>query len=243
MPSTATGIAAQPIVIGVDACRGGWLFAFRNLADGAMAVAIADSFRSFLDGAGKSASVIIVDMPIGLADRPRGRACEREARRQLGARRSSVFCSPLRSMLSMTRYEEANAFGKALGAGLSKQAWHISPKIAELDSVMTPALQARIGEGHPELAFARLAGAPCTHSKRSPDGVAERRKLLMNEGIDVDALHDALRHGNPKKAFATDDLYDACALALVAEARFKGAAEALGDGARDARGLAMEIWR
>lgn len=207
-----------------------------------MAVAIADSARSFLDGPGKSASVIIIDMPIGLADRPRGRACEREVRQRLGARRSSVFSSPLRAMLSMSAYEQANAFGKSLGAGLSKQAWQISPKIAELDAVMTPALQARIGEGHPELAFARLAGAPCRHSKRTPDGVAERRELLVNAGLAVDALLGALRDGYPKSAFATDDLFDACALALIAEARLTGAAVALGDGVRDARGLAMEIW-
>jgi predicted RNase H-like nuclease len=243
MPATSKGIAPRRHVLGVDGCAAGWLVATRFLASGEISVEIADTFRSLLDHVGGAAEAIIVDMPIGLADRPRMRACETQARRRIGARRSSVFPAPLRSMLRLETYAEANAFGKTLGAGLTKQAFALTPKIREIDDLMTPALQSRVAEGHPEVAFARLAGAPCAYSKLVADGRAERRDLLRRNGVPaIDLLYKGLRERFPlKRMFAIDDLYDACALALTAEARIVSGAWRLGDGARDARGLVMEI--
>jgi predicted RNase H-like nuclease len=49
-----------------------------------------------------------------------------------------------------------------------------------------------------------------------------------------------------KKTFGSqvslDDVYDACVLAITAKARLAGEALHLTDGARDSRGLLMEIW-
>ena len=206
-----------------------------------MSVAIADSIAALLGGPLAHAEAIVVDIPIGLPELP-GRACERDARLAIGPRRSSVFAAPLRGMLSFAAYEDANAFGKARGAGLSKQAWNITPKIREMDALITPSLQERIVEGHPELAFTRLAGAPCTHSKRTTEGQAERRRLLASRAVDAGSLLEAARGRYPtKRQFADDDLIDACALALSAEARLAGSAWLVGDGARDSRGLVMEI--
>jgi predicted RNase H-like nuclease len=187
--------------------------------------------------------VIIVDIPIGLA--PTGaRACEIDARRLIGPRRSSVFASPRRSMLNFDLFDNANAWGKANGAGLSKQCWGIVPKIREADQRMSPDLQTRVGEGHPEVAFTRLRGAPCVHSKRTSEGLSERRAALIGAGLSsIDDMLSGLREIHPlKKDFALDDFYDACALALTAQARLEGAAWRLGDGARDERVLMMEIW-
>lgn len=207
-----------------------------------MSVAIADSFGALLDGPLASTLTIAVDMPIGLPELP-GRACEREVRQAIRPRHSSVFSAPLRGMLGLGAYEEANAHGKARGAGLSKQAWAITPKIREIDALMTPALQARIIEGHPEFAFTRLGGRPCACAKRRPDGQAERLKILSDHGVDAGALLRAARARHPfKRTFADDDLIDACAMALTAEAKLANKAWRKGDGARDARGLAMEIW-
>ncbi len=206
-----------------------------------MSVAIADSFRSILDGAGRKKASIVVDMPIGLADKGE-RTCEREARRRLGRRRSSVFSSPLRPMLDFADYAAANHWGKENGRGLSKQAWMITPKIREIDAAIAPGDQPRIAEGHPELAFARIGGAPCAHPKRTEDGARERRALLAERSIDAPALCAMLRRLYPSKTqFADDDVIDACVLTLTAEARLVGDAWRLGDGARDARGLLMEI--
>lgn len=209
-----------------------------------VSVVIADDFRSILDGPGRDAAAIIVDMPIGLGDTPRTRECEADARRLLGSRRSSVFSTPLRAMLAMSTFEEANDHGKRCGAGLSRQAWALTPKIRQIDDVMTAALQARVGEGHPEVAFTRIAGAPCKFSKKTPEGRRERRDILVKAGIATidEALAD-LRERRPRqREFADDDFYDACVLSLTAEARLSGTAWRLGDQARDRRGLVMEIW-
>ncbi len=237
MPATRRG----NIVAGVDGCPYGWIAAIRSVASGEMSVAIADSAGALLDGPLASSQVIVIDMPIGLPDVP-GRACEREARKAIGPRRSSVFSAPLRGMLAFAAYQDANAYGKARGAGLSKQAWNITPKIRALDAVMTPPMQARVVEGHPELAFTRLAGAPCAHPKRAPEGRRERLRRLKSAGVDAAGLLRAAREAHPSRAiFSDDDLLDACALALTAEARLKGEAWRMGDGERDARGLLMEI--
>lgn len=238
MPATTKGVS----VAGVDGCPFGWIAAIRIPATGEMNVAIADSFGSLLDGPLATTALTVVDMPIGLPDLP-GRACEREVRRVIGPRRSSVFAAPLRGMLFFSDYQEANAYGKARGAGLSKQAWNITPKIREIDALMTPAIQSRIVEGHPELAFTRLGGTPCAFAKRNADGQRERRSRLEANGIEGEPLLSRARTLHPlKRAFADDDLMDACALALTAEAILQEKAWRLGDGARDARGLVMEIF-
>jgi predicted RNase H-like nuclease len=233
----------QPYVLGVDGCRAGWLVATRFLDRSEFNLDFADSFRSILDGPGRGAAAIMVDMPIGLADAG-SRVCETEARRRLGPRRASVFSSPLRAMLAFDRYEDANAFGKARGRGLSRQAWMIAPKIKEIDGLIALADQRIIGEAHPELAFAALGGRPCAHPKRTPQGAAERRRLLETAGVrGLEALVCGLRERTlARSCFAADDALDAIALTMTAAARLEGRATALGDGARDARGLRMEIW-
>lgn len=231
---------AKRRVAGVDGCRAGWALALRDGSSAPFGIEIIDSFEAVVARAGPAA-MLIVDMPIGLAEGGR-RICEREARALLGPRRSSVFAAPRRPMLSFGTYAAANAWGKSLGpeggGGLSKQAWHLMPKIREIDSLIDPADQDRIGEGHPEVAFARLNAGPCAHPKRSPEGVRERMLILKRAGVaDPAALIE--RAGRAAKA---DDVLDALALCLTAAARLDGSAWRLGDGARDARGLVMEIW-
>ena len=177
----------------------------------------------FADVVALGCDAFAVDMPIGLLEHG-PRACDVEARRRLGPRRSSVFPTPLRPMLAATTYAEALAVG-----GLSKQAFNLLPKIREVDAVMTPDKQKQIAEVHPELCFARLRGQPCAAPKRTPEGRAER----------VAALGVAL--GRPPSGAAWDDVLDACALVETARRLADRDVERLGDGARDARGLRCEI--
>ncbi|MEQ8751433.1 MAG: DUF429 domain-containing protein [Amphiplicatus sp.] len=242
MPATHGRKPSRNSVIGVDGCRGGWVMARRSLLTGEISVSIAPDFRNVVE-AGADAAMTIVDMPIGLTDSGR-RACEQLARRLLGSpRASSVFPTPRRPMLDFSDYAAANAWGKAQGkqngGGLPKQTWAILPRIREIDALITPAHQARLGEGHPEVAFARLNGAKaCLHSKRKREGREVRMALLTRHG--VDGL-SALVAGAGRSA-KPDDVFDAIALSLTAEARLNGEALRLTDEARDARGLVMEIW-
>jgi len=180
-----------------------------------------------------------VDMPIGLpASGPRG--CDTQARALLGPARSRVFPHLRRPLLALAGdWRAASAWAKRDGKGISKQAFNILPKIAEIDGRIAPADQARVREAHPELAFARLNGGAALPSKATEAGLTARRRLLRAAGFTgLGALWRAVAGGGVK----ADDLYDACVLALTARRIARGEAVCLDSGMRDGRGLKMEIW-
>lgn len=220
---------------GVDGCRGGWIMVRKDRAGGACSVHIGARWQDL-----PAADMIAVDMPIGLPDQG-ARGCDRLAQQMLGARRSSVFLWLRRGLLAFDDYPAANAWGKRVdGKGLAKQAWFLLPKICELDEVMTPRLQARIRECHPELAFASLIGKPMPYPKRDPRGERARLKALIAAGFtDLPRWLKSL----DRKLAKPDDLLDACVLCWQAERLARGEAKRFSSKPpRDARGLRMEIW-
>lgn len=69
-----------------------------------------------------------IDIPIGLPE-VGPRRCDLEARRMIGARRSSVFPAPMRGLLGAATYDEAVSRAVALsGKGLSRQAFGSCPR-------------------------------------------------------------------------------------------------------------------
>ena len=166
-------------------------------------------------------AAVALDMPMGLLLLPGRRACDVEARRRLGPRRSSVFPAPSRAALAAGSFADA--------PGLSLQAWHLIPKVREVDDLLTPALQAIVVEAHPELAFAVLAGAPMAFPKRTPEGRAERLAALGQVAPAVPAGARA------------DDVLDALVLHRTALRWQAGEAIVLGDGTVDQRGLVLRI--
>lgn len=223
-----------PAVGGIDGCRAGWLLV-RLGPDGALSVEIAQRFKDLpLRGLVMTA----VDMPIGLPDSGR-RGCDFLARDRLPAdRKSSVFLHFRRPLLGFATYPEANAWGKADGKGLAKQAWFLLPKIADIDGWITPARQRRVCESHPELVFLQLNGGKPLPKKSTPEGLAVRRRVLRRHGLrGIGALELAL----DRRRARLDDLYDAAALALAARRIVAGEGVCL-EGGRDARGLRMAIW-
>ena len=180
-----------------------------------------------------------VDMPIGLPDTG-ARVCDAKARALLGAARSRVFPHLRRSLLGfLDDYPAANAWAKRDGKGLSKQAFFILPKIAEIDANIASKDQQRIKEAHPELAFARLNGGKPLVSKATAEGLRARERLLRAAGF---TGLDGLWRGVAGKGAKPDDLYDACVLTLTALRIARGKAVCLDSFARDSRGLKMEIW-
>jgi len=227
-------------VAGVDGCRGGWLVvtAQTSPTDGLAlgeAVVLAD-FSAVL-ALTSACAAVAVDIPIGLSADGRRRA-DFEARRRVGPRRSSVFPAPARTILDGADYETANARSKALhGRGVQRQTFNILPKIREADLSMTPILQARIVESHPEVCFWALRGeVHLQHAKRRREGEAERLTLL-------ESVYDgSIRGLRPPRGAARDDLYDACVLAWTAARLAAGTAVHLpAEAERDERGLRMEI--
>ncbi len=130
------------------------------------------------------------------------------------------------------------------GAGMSMQTYNIVPRMREVDAAITTALQTRVMEAHPELAFAALAGHPMRHNKKTPNGRRERMVCLRRAfgGALRDPLRVRLELG--LAAVALDDVLDAYVLAWTANRIRNGHGQRLpaGDPPIDARGLRMEVW-
>jgi len=226
----------HPLVAGVDGCRGGWVVVTVPVARGAATVWAVTSVGPVLDALryGRLAAMAI-DIPIGLPDTG-ARRCDVEARRLLGRRASSVFPAPARALLDAASYAEALARSRALcGASISRQLFHLLPKVAEVDALVTPADQRQLVEVHPEVSFTVAAGRPMEAPKRTAAGRDERVRVLSPAFPDV-AGHLAAR----PRGVASDDLLDAFAAAWTARRWLDGTSRRLG-GDLDARGLRMEI--
>ncbi len=232
----------MPRVAGVDGCRAGWMVVLLKPKTQRYTLKLFARFAEVLAFCPPT-TLMALDIPIGLLAQPRagGRVCDREARRLLGLRASSVFTPPSRSLLKATRY------GQVRPHGVSRQAFGILPKIRAVDSLMTPKLQGRVFEAHPELAFLSLAGSPMVQSKKTPAGREERLwalgRILEPPFCSIrQVFADALQLFN-RPGVAPDDLLDAWALAWTARRIAKGEAQRLPpDPPLDSKGLRMEVW-
>jgi predicted RNase H-like nuclease len=221
-------------VLGVDACRAGWVAV--ELRDGAFAAAYLGSELGPLIVDGEWAAVG-VDMPLGLtADG--WREADRAAARRLGARRSSVFRVPPRPVWAEADYPAANRRCRELtGGGLSVQAWGLRPKVLEADALWAAGWA--LHEVHPEASFAAMNTQPLRYAKTTWAGQSLRRRLLADAGIVIpDEPGDAGRAG-------PDDVLDAAAVAWTAQRIAAGKATRVPDPA-DAqpcdRGRDIAIW-
>ncbi|MEP2706624.1 MAG: DUF429 domain-containing protein [Roseibium sp.] len=236
-------------VAGVDGCKAGWAAVIRKLNDpDDIRVEIFSNFADLLSYQ-PQLQFIAVDMPIGLPDfiGPNGRGAEKAARRHLGMRQSSVFAVPSRAAVHEDDYRascDTSLKTSQPPRMVSKQCFYLFPKIREIDAVMTPALEAQIYEVHPELALWRLNGEQemslpkKVKSRANPEGLDQRRDLLVSHGLDRTFLDQ-----KPPKGCGRDDLLDAAANSLIAERIHLGQAEPFpSDFRRDNKGLRMAIW-
>lgn len=212
-------------VVGVDACPGGWIVV--HLAeDGAATARVLKQFAQVLD---LDAAAIAVDIPVGLIDEY-PRAADGPARAFVGARRDSVFSTPVRAALEAKSHADATELSKKLtGKGLSLQSFGMRHRILEVDAWASR--DERIIEVHPEVSFCELSGKPLQYSKHTPEGLAERRALLDREGIEIPP--------RPPRA-KEDDLLDALAAAWSASRYAQGIALPLPENHRERIGA---IWR
>ena len=206
-------------VVGVDAYKSGWV----AMALGKAAVEgcrlyghISEIIRNH-----PAAGIIAVDIPIGLPEKG-PRQADVEARRFVGARRSSVFPTPPRSVLEAATYNEALALAQAHGGpGISRQSFALAPKILEVDDVAST--DDRIVEVHPEVSFRAMADRTIDFPKKSWNGLLLRRRLLEANGI---RLPEDLSEGGLAPA---DDVLDAAAAAWTANRVAQGQAKTLPD--------------
>ncbi len=232
-------------VAGVDGCRAGWMVVMaKDSGEGtaSLRIQLCSGFDQVL-ALSPAPDVIALDIPIGLLDqrRPGGRICDQEARRLLGRRASSVFTPPTRALL------QAYKFSDVRGKGLSIQSFGILPKIREVDRFMTPELQKRVYEAHPELAFRAFAGHPMRFNKKTSLGRKERlRALQMAPMIRSSDIANYVRRSAisfSRNQVAPDDLLDAAALVNTGLRITEHCAVRIPTHpALDPTGLRMEIW-
>jgi predicted RNase H-like nuclease len=194
-------------VIGLDACRGRWL-----------AIVLEDG-RVVDSGYGTAATLIAkwpnalaigVDVPIGLTEVP-DRDADREARRVVGERRSSVFPTFPQAVLESPTYEEAKAL--CVTRGWSKpsiQSFGMRHRILEVAPLANT--DERIIEVHPEVSFRELIGRSLS-PKRTAAGASKRRAALASVGIEM-----------PDLPYPLDDVLDAAVTAWSAHRYARGKA-------------------
>ncbi|MEO1207324.1 MAG: DUF429 domain-containing protein [Pseudomonadota bacterium] len=249
----------RDVVVGVDGCPAGWLAVYVPVSingcevDARFADAELRLLPTFQDvlSAFARMSCVAVDIPIGLPDAvgPGGRGCDVAARKVLGARQSAIFSMPSRDAVMCDDYRAACQVALETSAPprkISKQAFHLFPKIREVDALMSANRQDCVVECHPEVAFWNLNGQVALEtpkkvkSRPNPDGIAFRRMLLKSVGYTDDFLAGP---GCAKSKAGEDDLLDACVNAWSASRIAAGHGIRFPDAPMtDRKGLRMEIW-
>ncbi|MBO0871315.1 MAG: DUF429 domain-containing protein [Micromonosporaceae bacterium] len=228
------------LVLGVDACRAGWVAVRLEAATpGDPAVptfagaALAPTLTALPDWS--SATTTAVDIPLGLLDTG-WRAADTRAAAAVGPRRGSVFRVPPRQVWDEPEYAAANLCCRRLtGAGLARQTFGLRAKLLEANALRDAGQQ--LYEVHPELSFRTMAGAPLRYAKTSWSGVAMRRALLAGQGI---VLPD---EPGPAGRAAPDDVLDAAAVAWSAYRIATGRAGCLPEVPQvDRHGRPVAIW-
>jgi predicted RNase H-like nuclease len=219
-------------IAGVDGCPKGWIAVVKDgasLETGFCRADVDDDLVALM----RECAVVAIDIPIGLPhDGPR--LADHHARKFLGGTRaSSVFSTPLRRLLGVADYAEANRLSRLFQKrGISKQSHAILPKIEQIDRILQRhhELRGRVYEVHPECTFSAWAEQPLP-PKKTKEGADARRKLAASHFGAVPVTRGV--HEN--------DLLDALAALWTAERIYNGTHRELGDAHVDVTGLPMRI--
>lgn len=211
-------------VLGVDACKAGWVGAILEPGAPRPRIAVASSIADLVETVRQSLDlkVVAVDIPIGLPD-DTTRQADALARKALKGKASSVFTTLTRAAYAEATREAADPVNRALtGQGVGAQAFALRAKILEVDTWVRSRPTVTVLEAHPELSFAVMAGAPVVAGKKTEEGRAARLAALSAAGLASPSVLDG-------SGYAADDVLDACAAAWTAARRTTGDARPLPD--------------
>ncbi len=217
--------------VGVDGCPAGW-FSVGFDTIGGYELKVFPAFSELVDYY-QDAKLVLVDIPIGLPEGPDGRECDSKARKVLGDRRSSVFSAPTRQTVRQAaespgdydfakKAEQCATKTKSRpeGKGISKQAFAIAPKIAQVDRLLrdrdanaTP----RVREVHPEVCFWALNGQKAMEfNKKEPEGEKQRIHILERFEPRTHAMYREAYRRFVGGGVGKDDILDALVAAVTA---------------------------
>lgn len=230
-------------VSGIDGCKSGW-FAVSIYPDDRFEFDVYATLSDAWDNL-NSASLILIDVPIGLKeDGADERLCDKFARNILGQpRSSSVFRVPCRPAVFEEEYEQSSQKNYEMtSTRISPYTWGIVPKIREVDEFLNNNIMARkvIRESHPELCFWSFNGDSMLYKKKESGGigVAERKSILN----DVYPLsNEIFLKARRFSKVQDDDILDAISLAVNADKNKKNLISIPGDTIKDNQGLPMEM--
>ena len=200
---------------GLDGCKSGWLIFYYqdNQYQFQLINSILDATTVF-----ERSHKIFVDVPIGLSSLNYNRLIEKQMRKLLKNRSSTVFTPPCREALEQKDYLEANQKNRQItGKGLSKQAFNIGKKILEVDGFLKTDRNFKLIESHPEICFKILSGKVLQTKKNTFEGQLERRKIISNLSIELDKTIAKALKTYPKSEAQPDDIIDAAVLCLSAQ--------------------------
>lgn len=230
------------ISIGVDGCKAGWIAVM--ICDNGFSAGVYSSIeelymeRSIND-------IVLIDMPIGLPEKPDDVRPDASARKVLKGRASCVFNTPCRQAIHADTYAIAKELNnEILNKGLSQQSFAIAPKIRELDLFLLkkPQFKNKLLESHPEVCFTMMnSGKPLVESKHSVEGQKARIELLSRY-YDRTWEFIAKVREIPKFNKLFEDCIDALCLAVTGMLGKKNGFRSLPDSPQeDSRGILMQI--
>ncbi|QKE83300.1 DUF429 domain-containing protein [Arthrobacter sp. NEB 688] len=223
-PTTPAPVSVDVPVLGVDGCSAGWVGALLEPGAPRPRVVVAATIAELVETVRETADVRVVgiDIPIGLPDSTT-RAADALARRALPGKASSVFTTLTRVAYGAPDRAGADAVNRSLsGQGVGAQAFALRAKILEVDAWVRSRPTVEVLEVHPEVCFARMAGAPLRPSKKTDEGRRARLDALAAAGIPRPSVLEG-------RGYAADDVLDACAVAWTAARFAAGDAERLPD--------------
>ncbi|MEC7735099.1 MAG: DUF429 domain-containing protein [Pseudomonadota bacterium] len=227
-------------VAGIDGSHAGWISVIRQIdKENYYKLVFSKDLSSLCND---RINLALIDMPVGLNKKiePGGRVVDKLARKKLIKRKSSIFNAPSRLTLKAKNYLEANKINKKQGLGLSKQSWHLIPKIKEVEILMQQVNRPLIFESHPEIIFQEMNNKELNYSKKERSGIEERRKILLSNGFEIEFLNKYLQERN--KNFKHDDFLDACAISWSALRVSKNININIPEkGVKDAKGILMQM--
>ncbi len=205
--------------IGIDGCHSGWCAAAIKKDDALNFFMHKELSKVLLRYA--SADLILIDMPLGLKESGKEeRQCDQAARKLLNKRfKSSIFRVPARRVIFEDAYPKASALNYVLtGKRLSKQVFHILPKMRELHEYLSNNEFANLKEAHPELCFKMIAGHDLCCNKKNRSGFLERIEIMKRFDSDIEQKVQTFKsmHTGLKK----DDILDCAILAISAKIGF-----------------------
>ena len=146
-----------------------------------------------------------------------------------------MFAAPRPEVLDAPSYVEANRILTALDAPkLSRQAWNLVPRVIEIAAIAGS--DDRVVEVHPEVSFTVMGGQHLTASKKTWNGLQQRRRLLASVGIVLPDASEALA------GVVSDDVVDAAAAAWSALRVAHGTARSFPDPPERSGGRPVAIW-